>query len=252
MKKICIYIPAYNVEKTLPIVMDRIPETLRKGCREILIIDNASRDGTYLTAVNYKRSNRLSNMTVIKNHENLGYGGSQKKAYRHAVEKGYDVIVMLHGDAQYAPEKITYLLEPILKGGADMVFGSRMRGNPLQGRMPVWKLAGNRALTAIQNLVLGTNLSEFHSGFRAYRCSSLKCLPFELCSNDYLFDTDIIIQFVIKKMKIMEVPIPTYYGRETKSPTLLQLAKYSASILASLFYYLLHKHGVKKIQKFSV
>lgn len=251
MKKICIYIPAYNVEKTLPIVIDRVPRRLKKYS-EILIIDNASVDGTYFTAVNYKRSKGLQNMKIIKNRRNLGYGGSQKKAYSYAIEKGYNIIVMLHGDAQYAPEKLAYILEPLIDGKADMVFGSRMSLNPLKGGMPVWKYAGNKFLTMAENVVLRTNLSEFHSGFRAYRCASLRKIPFHLCSDNYLFDTEIIMQFVTKKMRIVEVPIPTYYGKETKSPTMAQLANYSLSILVSLFYYVLHKHGIRKVAKFDI
>jgi len=233
-------------------VLDRIPRKLKRYSKEILIIDNASTDRTYLTAINYKRMKRLSKITVIKNEINLGYGGSQKKAYQYAIDKGYDIIVMLHGDAQYAPERLVHLLSPLLKGEADMVFGSRMASDPLGGGMPLWRYIGNRSLTNIENTVLGTNLSEFHSGYRAYNCHSLKKIPFHLCSDGFLFDTDIIIQFVIKRMKIAEVGIPTHYGKESKSITAPELVKYTSGILSSLFHYLAHKYRIKKSRKFSI
>ena len=191
-------------------------------------------------------------MTVIKNEKNLGYGGSQKKAYQYAIDKGYDLIVMLHGDAQYAPERLVRLLGPLLDGEADMVFGSRMTSNPLGGRMPLWRYIGNKSLTKIENAVLGTNLSEFHSGYRGYNCHVLKKIPFHLCSDGFLFDTDIIIQFVIKEMKIAEVDIPTHYGRESKSISAPELVKYTSGILSSLFHYMLHKHRIKRSRKFSI
>lgn len=251
-KKICIYIPAYNVASTLPLVIDRIPQELKNMAREILVVDNASHDSTYLTAVQYKRRQRKLNMTILRNKTNLGYGGSQKKAYQYAIDRGYDIVVMLHGDAQYAPEKVPLIIEPLIRGRADMVFGSRMRGNPLAGGMPVYKYIGNKALTAIENIVLRMSLSEFHSGMRAFSCAALKQVPFDLCSDNYHFDTDILIQFKLAGMRISEVPIPTYYGEGSKSPTIRQLATYSLNILRSLYQYLLHRYRIRRVAKFDL
>ena len=147
--KIAIYIPTYNAGHTLPIVLDRIPEDVKSRVMEIFIVDNASPDNTYLIGVGYKNEKGMHNLNIYKNETNLGYGGSQKVAYRYAIEKGYDVVVMLHGDAQYAPEKISYLLEPLENDEADMVFGSRIAGLPLRGGMPLHRFLGNKFLTAI-------------------------------------------------------------------------------------------------------
>ena len=245
-----IFIPTYNAAETLPFVMDRIPGELKRKVGEILVIDNASPDNTYMTAVKYKADKKVHNMHVIKNERDLGYGGSQKKAYQYAIDNGYDIIVMLHGDAQYAPEKIPLILKPLEHDEADMVFGSRMRGDPLGGGMPVWRYMGNRLITIAENLVLGLNLSEFHSGFRAFSCKALKRIPFKKGADDYHFDTDILIQFRVAEMRIAEEPIPTHYGRESRSPTVMQTVNYTINIFLSLLEFLLHKWGIKRVGKF--
>ena len=138
---------------------------------------------------------------------------------------------MLHGDAQYAPEYLPQILEPLIKGNCDMVFGSRFTQDPIGGGMPIWKYLGNKFLTKIENLVLGIDISEYHSGYRAFSVSALRKLPFELLSNDYHFDTEILILFVLAKMKIVEVSIPTHYGKESVSPKIIEVIKYSTNIL---------------------
>jgi len=251
MKKIVIFIPAYNVSGTISRVIDRIPSELKNKLKEILVVDNASSDSTYLTVIGYKHDRNLQNLSIIRNKKNVGYGGNQKKAYQYAIKKGYDIIVMLHGDAQYAPEYIPKILQPLENGEADLVFGSRMKGNPLKGGMPVWKYFGNRFLTILENSVLSLSLSEYHSGFRAFNVNALKKIPFNLCSNDYHFDTDILIQFKIAKFKIEETPIPTHYGKDSKSPSILQLISYSWNIVASLVNYTLYRNGIIKRKKFN-
>ncbi|MBI5224909.1 glycosyltransferase family 2 protein [Candidatus Micrarchaeota archaeon] len=252
MKKIAIFIPTYNAAQTLPIVLDRIPREIKQKVKEIFVVDNNSSDNTYMTAVQYKSKSKLNNLKIIKNERNLGYGGSQKKAYKYVLDKGYDIVVMLHGDAQYAPELIPQLLKPVEEGKADLVFGSRMKGNPLKGGMPFYRLIGNKVLTAIENYVLEMNLSEYHSGYRVYSCAALRKLPFEKCSNDYHFDTDILIQSRIKNLKIKEIPIPTHYGKESHSPTIVQLIKYTLNILKAMLDYWLHRKGIAKIKKFDI
>lgn len=250
--KIAIFIPAYNAATTIPLVIDRIPEQIKKEVKEIFVIDNASPDNTYLTVIGYKQLKEINNLSVIRNDINKGYGGSQKIAYEYAIEKGYDAIVMLHGDAQYAPEKLPALLEAMKENNADLVFGSRIQGNPLKGGMPLWRFIGNRALTFFQNRVLGTNFSEFHSGYRVYDCNALKKIPFNLCSDNYHFDTEIFVQCVINNLKIMEVTIPTHYGPESKSPSVKQTVNYCMNVVKTMFKYLLHKRGIKKLEMFEV
>ncbi|GAF82251.1 unnamed protein product [marine sediment metagenome] len=248
-KKIVIFIPAYEHTKTLPSVLDRIPESVKKKVKEILVVDDASSDNTYLLAKGYGIEKGLKKLHVYRNRKNKGYGGNQKVGYKYAIDRGYDIVAMLHGDGQYAPELLPKLLEPLENDRADMVFGSRMRDSPLKGGMPLYKFLGNKLLTFIENLFLRMDLSEFHSGYRLYSCHALKKIPFELNSDDFHFDTDILIQFKEAGFKIVELPIPTYYGDEISYVNVLQ---YGLNVIKSVLEYKLHKWGVKKIDKFDI
>ncbi len=252
MTKIAIFIPAYNVGLTIATVLDRIPAEIKKQVAEIFIIDNNSKDNTVITALEYKEKNKVHNLKIIRNTENKGYGGSQKIAYQYAIDQGYDVVVMLHGDAQYAPEFIPQLLTPLVEGNADLVFGSRMQGDPLKGGMPFWRYLGNHGMTLIENFVLGTTLSEFHSGYRVYSCSALQKIPFHLCSDDYYFDSQILVQFIAAGMTIKEIAIPTYYGKESKSPSVYQTLDYCFRTLLTLCAYMAHKSGLWKKEMYVV
>lgn len=247
--RIAIFIPAYNCAKTLPGVLDRIPQQVREAAEEIFVVDDASADGTDQVARDYKARQGLESLQVYRNERNLGYGGSQKFAYRHAIEQGYDIVVMLHGDAQYAPEYLEVLLEPIRQGEADLMFGSRMSGSPLAGGMPLHKFIGNKFLTGLENLVLGWNLSEFHSGFRAFRCEALRQVPFQACSDYYHFDSEILIQFKLRGLRVVEQPIPTHYGAER---CYLNVWRYGVSILGTLGAYLLHRTGMRRTATFEL
>ncbi len=251
-EKVAIFIPAYNVAHTLPRVIDRIPESIKKKVKEIFIIDNNSNDNTYMVGIAYKQKTGLPNLKIFKNDRNVGYGGSQKIAYKYAIKQGFDYIIMLHGDAQYAPEKIPSLLDAIKRDKSDLIFGSRMKGDPLKGGMPAYKFIGNKALTALENFVLNLNLSEYHSGFRIYRCSALKQVSFQHCSDNYDFDSEILIQFKIKGLKISEQPIPTHYGKESRHPSTMDLAKYCTNIVKLLVMYVLHVNNIKKFQAFNI
>lgn len=248
-KKILIFIPAYNAAKTLPLVIDRIPGGIKKKVSEILVADDASKDNSHLIAIGYKQQKGLRNLKVIKHKKNKGYGGNQKFAYQYAIDNGFDIVVMLHGDAQYAPEMIPNLLKPLESNEADMVFGSRMMGKPLKGGMPLWKFIGNKITTSIENFVLGLNLSEYHSGFRLYSCKALKNIPFHRCSDYFDFDTDILIQFKLAKLRISESPIPTYYGDEKCH---VNYYIYFSNIFKSLYQYILFKYGIKEVKKFEI
>lgn len=243
LRKVVIYVPAYNAAATLPRVLDRIPVDVREKVQEILVVDNHSEDNTYLVAAGYKEMNGLYNLQVIRNERNLGYGGSQKLAYRRAADQELSGVAMLHGDAQYAPEIIGELIEPILKGEADMVFGSRMSGDPRAGGMPLIRYLGNRFLTTIQNKILGTGISEFHSGYRVYSVDALRKVPFERLSSDYHFDTEILILFVDRGLRIREMPIPTHYGDEKNY---VNIWKYGIEVLVTTISYALHRRGVRK------
>ncbi len=249
-KKTLIYMPAYRAAHTLGTVFARLPGSVKREA-DFLIVDNASPDRTYEVARRCARGKLARSITVIRNRANLGYGGSQKVAYRYAIAHGYDYVVMLHADAQYPPEKVPELMGSLEKG-ADLVFGSRMTGNALAGGMPKWKYFGNIMLNVMENAVTGLDLSEYHSGFRAYRCSALAKLPFERCSSDYHFDTDILIQFAAKGLKISEFPIPTHYGKESHTISPSEVAVYSLGILKSLMEFMLHRLRLRYSHKFDV
>lgn len=219
MKKILVFIVAYNAEKTIKKVLSRIPKELltnRNYTIEVLIIDDASKDTTFAESYNFQETCQDYPLVILKNPKNLGYGGNQKLGYRYALDYGFDMVVLLHGDAQYAPELLQNLIEELIANEADAVFGSRMMiaENALKGGMPKYKFYANKFLTAIQNKIVGTKLSEYHSGYRCYSCKALEKIPFELNSNDFDFDTEIIIQLHLAGLKIREIPIPTHYGEE--------------------------------------
>jgi glycosyltransferase involved in cell wall biosynthesis len=247
-KRLAIFIPAFNAASTIVNVLDRIPPALRSQMAEIFVIDNHSTDNTSMVVVNYRQQNSLHNLEVIKNPRNLGYGGSQKVAYRRCIDKGYDCVAMLHGDAQYAPELLETLFAPVLEGRADMVFGSRMTGNPLKGGMPLIRFLGNRALTTMQNFFLGTKLSEFHSGYRIFSVKALAEVPFEKFSSDYHFDTEMIILFADRKLRIVEMPIPTHYGDEENY---VNIWDYGMKVLISTVTYFLHRRGLRRSRNWS-
>ena len=217
--KIAVIILTYNHVEFVAKTMDRIPDDVWKKITEVVLLDDASHDDTYLVVKGYihDRKNRdSSKITIIKNPDNLGYGGNQKKGYLYCINKKYDIAVLLHGDGQYAPEVMWDLIGPVLTKKADAVFGSRMmvKGAALRGGMPRYKYYGNKILTYIENELLGSSLTEFHSGYRVYNLNALKKIPFTKNTNDFHFDTEIIIQLKEKGFQITETPIPTYYGDE--------------------------------------
>jgi 2-polyprenyl-3-methyl-5-hydroxy-6-metoxy-1,4-benzoquinol methylase len=214
--RIGVLIVAYNAASTLASVLDRIPPSFRPRISQVLVCDDHSKDSTYLVGLGYQQLVDDLPMTVIRHPRNLGYGGNQKAGYQMAIELGLDIIVLLHGDGQYAPECIGDIVGPLERGECDAVMGSRMmeKGAALRGGMPLYKFVGNRILTRIENAVLATDLSEFHSGYRAYRVDALAQIPFQSNSDGFNFDTQIIIQLLDANKRIKEVSIPTHYGDE--------------------------------------
>jgi len=215
--RLLVFVIAYHAEATLTAVLERIPRLVFDDWdTEILVVDDASADRTYDIGVAYRDAHPGLPLTVLRNTHNQGYGGNQKVGYAYALSQDFDVVAMVHGDGQYAPEELPRLLQPLRDGSADVVFGSRMMppSGALKGGMPLYKFVGNRILTTVQNSLLGTHLSEFHSGYRLYRVATLGSLPFQLNSNDFHFDTEIILQLFNAGARIIELPIPTYYGDE--------------------------------------
>jgi len=217
-QRLLIFIVAYNAERTLAPTLNRIPASLLSEYDvEVLVIDDASKDRTFETGLDVRRSTAFPfALTVLFNPVNQGYGGNQKIGFHYAIERGFDFVALLHGDGQYAPECLPDLVKPLAEGTADAVFGSRMltRHAALKGGMPLYKFVGNKILTYCQNRLLRASLSEFHSGYRLYSVKALTQIPFHLNSNVFHFDTEIIIQLLIARQRIRELPIPTYYGDE--------------------------------------
>jgi glycosyltransferase involved in cell wall biosynthesis len=214
-RRVAVFIVAFNAERHLESVVARIPADIRSRLAEIFIIDDSSTDATWLVAERVCAQYPDLPMRAYRTPFNRGYGGNQKLGYLYSSRQKYDWVVLLHGDGQYAPEFLPRLIAA-MDDEADAVFGSRMMRKrwALAGGMPLYKWVGNQILTGIENWFLRTDLSEFHTGFRAYRISSLERVPFVFNSDDFHFDTEIIIQAVASRWKIREVAIPTHYGDE--------------------------------------
>jgi glycosyltransferase involved in cell wall biosynthesis len=216
MPRIGILVVAYNAESTLRSVLQRIPPDIMNKVEEIFVFDDASQDRTTEVGESLKARVGEDKLSVYRNPVNLMYGGNQRRGYQYAIERGLDIVVLLHGDGQYAPEVMQSLLTPLELGQADMVMGSRMLvpGAARRGNMPFYKYVGNKILTTAQNWLAGTSFSEFHSGYRAYSVHALRTLDLDQLTTNWHFDTQIILEFLKHGYRVTEVPIPTYYGDE--------------------------------------
>ena len=236
---IFIVLPAYNAAKTLTRTLEEIPSEFRKN---IILVDDASKDETVKIA-------RDAGLHVVVHPRNRGYGGNQKTCYTEALASGADLIVMLHPDHQYDAKVIPRMVQPIIDGEADAVFGSRMLGgHPLEGGMPGWKYTANVLMPAIATLVFRRYLAEIHSGFRAYSRRYLETVRFMENSDDFIFDTEIIAQGMMNKLTFRETPIDTRYFPEASSINLWRSILYGFGILTVLFKYGLHHAGLVRFK----
>ena len=226
-------LPAYNAEKTLAATLADFPP----GCvDDILLVDDGSRDNTVALA-------RDMGLTVIAHPENRGYGGNQKTCYRYALEHGADVVVMIHPDYQYDARVIPHAVGLIELGICDVVLGSRIRSRQeaLRCGMPWWKYFSNRFLTFVENVALGQNLADFHSGFRVYRRSVLETVPFERNSDDFVFDTQFLAQAVAFGFRLGDLPVPVRYFAEASSINFKRSAVYGVRTLWTMARFWLHR-----------
>ncbi len=248
--RLLILIVAYNAESTLAPVLDRLPAAVLSDydC-EVLVIDDASDDSTFEHGLRYRQSHADLALTVLRNRLNQGYGGNQKVGYTYAIQEGFDIVALIHGDGQYAPEELPNLLAPLVDGTADAVFGSRMvvRGAARRGGMPLYKLVGNKILSRAQNALSGARLSEWHSGYRLYRVSTLGSVRYALNSNGFGFDTEIILQLLNAGARITERAIPTYYGDEICRVNGLRYAKH---VMEASLGNALHRRGLVHQRRF--
>lgn len=228
--KVIAVMPAYNASKTLEKTIKDIPENT---VDKIILVDDNSSDNTVSLA-------RKLGLQVIKHPQNRGYGGNQKTCYTAALNEGADIVVMIHPDYQYDSTLTGKLIEPILEGRFDVMLGSRIRTREeaLAGGMPSWKYTANRILTLLENIVLGQNLSEYHTGFRAFSKKALESVPYHRYSDDFVFDQDILLGMIAKKFRISEIAVPVRYFAEASSINFSRSVIYGLSILKDLGLYI--------------
>lgn len=243
-KKITVFIPAYNTEKTIQRTLDAIP---REVVDEIIVVNDGSRDNTAAIAGN-------NNVHLINHPQNRGYGAAQKTGYAAALERGADVVIMVHSDFQYDPTLVTPMAEKVASGQYDVCFGSRMhdKGSARKGGMPLWRFVANIALTILEDSVFRLGLTEYHTGYRAYGRKLLRGIPFEKNSNNYVFDTEMFAEISLGKFRVAEIPIPTRYMPDSQSPNFYKSVQYGLMTLRVCARYLLHKWGWKQYPQFII
>lgn len=230
--KVVVVMPAYNAERTLKMTYAALPHDV---VDLVILVDDGSKDETIKIA-------RELGLQLYVHDRNYGYGANQKTCYREALRAGADIVVMVHPDYQYDPTLLPQVIQPIRDGKADVVFGSRLLGGNVMGQgMPWWKYLGNRFLTGVENLTFGLNLAEFHTGYRAYTREALEAVNLEMNSDNFVFDQEIVAQFVGAGARIAEVPVPTRYFPQASSCSFTSSCRYGLSILGVVSRYWLHR-----------
>ena len=239
--KTVVIMPAYNAAKTLKMTYMALPHDV---VDLVLLVDDGSTDATIDIA-------RQLNLEIFLHNRNYGYGGNQKTCYIEALKANADIIVMVHPDYQYDPACLPDIIRPIEAGEADVVFGSRLMGkSPVEQGMPWWKYWGNRLLTTIENKILGLELSEYHTGYRAFSRKVLEAINFHANSDGFIFDQEVVMQIVDADFRIAEVSVPVRYFPEASSASFVDSVKYGLGILWLVFRYLLHKKSLVRQTKF--
>ena len=242
MPRTIVVMPAYNAESTLEKTLAELPDDT---VDEIILVDDCSQDGTVALA-------KQLGLTVIEHEQNLGYGGNQKSCYRLALERGADIVVMLHPDLQYDAKVVPVMIDLLSNDHCDVLLGNRIRTRreALAGGMPVYKYIANRALTAFENIWLGQNLGEFHSGLRAYTREVLTTIPWELNSDDFVFDTQFLVQSVHFGFRLGDVPVPVRYMKDASSINFMRSTTYGTMTLWTLFEWTLHQTRLMQSPRF--
>jgi glycosyltransferase involved in cell wall biosynthesis len=241
-EKIVVVMPAYNAAKTLQKTFSDLPKDV---VDLVILVDDGSSDETTAIA-------RDLDLNLFVHDRNYGYGANQKTCYREALKAGADIVVMVHPDYQYDPTLLPEVIRPIQKNEADVVLGSRLLGgNVMKQGMPWWKFLANRFLTGLENYVFHLRLSEYHTGYRAYRRDALLAVNLETNSDSFIFDQEIIAQFVNVNLRLAEVPVPTRYFPQASSASLIQSTVYGLSILWLLLKYVGHTSGWWRQRQFA-
>jgi glycosyltransferase involved in cell wall biosynthesis len=241
-KKLIVVLPAYRAEKTLKQTIQDVPAGF---VDEFLLVDDASPDGTVEVA-------KALGISVIRHEKNLGYGGNQKTCYKNALDRGADIVIMLHPDYQYEPKLVPALAGMISSGVYDVVLASRILGRgALQGGMPLYKYIFNRFLTAVENILLGLKLSEYHTGYRAYSRAALLAVDWQRNSDDFVFDNEILAQFQMKNLRFGEISCPTKYFEEASSISFSRSVTYGLGVLSVAMKYRLSRWGIWQFALFT-
>ena len=233
--KVVVVMPAYNAGRTLRLTYEELP---KDTVNLVILVDDGSTDETLDVA-------RQLNLEIFVHNRNYGYGANQKTCYTEALKAGADIVVMVHPDYQYDPTLLPEIIEPITKGEADLVLGSRlMAGSAVRQGMPWWKYLGNRALTWLENLTFGLSLSEFHTGYRAFRREVLETVNLAMNSDGFVFDQEIIAQVVAARFRIAEIAVPVRYFPEASSASFWTSVVYGLKILSLLARFRLYRLGL--------
>jgi glycosyltransferase involved in cell wall biosynthesis len=239
--KVIVVMPAYNAGHTLRMTYEELP---KESVSTVILVDDGSTDTTLQIA-------RELGLEIFVHNRNYGYGANQKTCYTEALRQGADIVVMVHPDYQYDPTLVPKIIVPIVEGQADVVLGSRLKsGSALAQGMPWWKYVANRFLTGVENLAFGLALSEYHTGYRAFRRDVLETVNFLLDSDSFVFDQEIIGQVVAAGFRISEIPVPTRYFREASSAGFVASSIYGLRILTMLFWFVLHRRGIRRSRRF--
>ena len=240
-RKVVVVMPAYNAGRTLRMTYEELP---KEAVNLVILVDDGSTDQTLEIA-------RELGLEIFVHNKNYGYGANQKTCYTEALKAGADVVVMVHPDYQYDPTLVPQMIEPIERGDADIVLGSRLKsGSALAQGMPWWKFVANRFLTWLENRVFRLSLSEYHTGYRAFRREVLETVNFPANSDGFVFDQEIIAQAVAARFRIAEIAVPTRYFAEASSAGVAASTVYGLRILAVLFWYLMHRTGARRSRRF--
>jgi glycosyltransferase involved in cell wall biosynthesis len=241
-RRIAVVMPAYKAERTLRRTFDGIPHDI---VDQVILTDDASGDATATLA-------RSLGIHTIVHDSNRGYGANQKTCYLEALRLGADVVVMVHPDYQYEPRLVTAMASMITSGVYDVVLGSRiLGGTAMSGGMPAWKYVANRLLTAAENLALGSKLSEFHTGFRAYSREALLTIPLLANSDDFVFDNQLLAQAVAARLRLGEISCPTSYHGDASSINFSRSVKYGLGVLATSATFLAWRMGLARPRIFA-
>jgi len=239
--KVVVVMPAYNAGRTLRMTYEELP---RDTVSLVILVDDGSTDSTLEIA-------RGLGLEIFVHNRNYGYGANQKTCYAEALRAGADIVVMVHPDYQYDPTLLPKIIEPLIIAEADLVLGSRLKaGSPVKQGMPWWKYVGNRVLTTVENYMFGLDLTEYHTGYRAFRREVLETVNFAMNSDGFVFDQEIIAQAVAAKFRIAEIPVPVRYFPDASSASFFDSAVYGLKILWLLVRFFLYRTGLYRSRAF--